>query len=265
MLRSTRALLFGALLVSTPLQALDYRIETFSEGLENPWAMAFLPDGRLLVTERVGRLRIIEADGSVDPEPVAGLPEAFIAAQAGLMEVALDPDYSDNRWLYLSYAHGSLEANNTRLARARLVDDELHDFEVLFTAQPLKAGAAHYGGRIAFLADKTLVLTLGDGFDWREEAQNPANHLGKIVRLNRDGSVPQDNPLVEQGGAAPEIPAASPTSSRPGTSAGSGSCSATSTSARTSPARRGCERACRRPTRSRACRRAGTSARRSSR
>lgn len=205
MLRSTRALSLGVLLVSTPLLALDYRIETFSEGLENPWALAFLPDGRLLVTERVGRLRIIEADGSVDPEPVAGLPEAFIAAQAGLMEVALDPDYGDNRWLYLTYAYGSPEANNTRLARARLVDGELHDFEVLFTAQPLKAGAAHYGGRIAFLADKTLVLTLGDGFDWREEAQNPASHLGKIVRLNRDGSVPQDNPLVGQEGAAPEI------------------------------------------------------------
>ena len=205
MLRSTRALSLCVLLVSTPLLALDYRIETFSEGLENPWALAFLPDGRLLVTERVGRLRIIEADGSVDPEPVAGLPEAFIAAQAGLMEVALDPDYGENRWLYLTYAYGSPEANNTRLARARLVDGELHDFEVLFTAQPLKAGAAHYGGRIAFLADKTLVLTLGDGFDWREEAQNPASHLGKIVRLNRDGSVPQDNPLVGQEGAAPEI------------------------------------------------------------
>ena len=123
----------------------------------------------------------------------------------GGREVALDPDYSDNRWLYLTYAHGSLEANNTRLARARLVDDELHDFEVLFTAQPLKAGAAHYGGRIAFLADKTLVLTLGDGFDWREQAQNPANHLGKIVRLNRDGSVPADNPLLGQAGAAAEI------------------------------------------------------------
>ena len=205
MLRSKRALLLGALLVSTPSLALDYRIETFSEGLEHPWAMAFLPDGRLLVTERVGRLRIIEADGSVDPEPVAGLPEAFSAAQAGLMEVALDPDYADNRWLYLTYAHGTQEANNTRLARARLVDDELHDFEVLFTAQPLKEGASHYGGRIAFLADKTLVLTLGDGFDWREEAQNPANHLGKIVRLNRDGSVPPDNPMVGKPGAAAEI------------------------------------------------------------
>ncbi|EJO92218.1 glucose sorbosone dehydrogenase [Ectopseudomonas mendocina DLHK] len=205
MSRLIRALLVGALFASVPAQAQAYRIETFSEGLENPWSLAFLPDGRILVTERVGRLRIVEADGSLDPDPVAGLPEIFVAAQAGLMEVALDPDYLSNRWLYLSYAHGTTQANNTRLARARLVDDELRDFEVLFTAQPLKAGASHYGGRIAFLADKTLVLTLGDGFDWREEAQNPGNHLGKIVRLNRDGSVPADNPLVGQTGAAAEI------------------------------------------------------------
>ena len=205
MLRRSRALLLGALLVSTPLLALDYRIETLSEGLENPWAVAFLPDGRMLVTERVGRLRIVEADGSVDPEPVAGLPEAFIAAQAGLMDVALDPDYGDNRWLYLTYAFGSLEANNTRLARGRLVDGRLQDVEVLFSALPAKAGAAHYGGRMAFLPDQTLVLTLGDGFDWREQAQDPSNHLGKIVRLNRDGSIPKDNPLVGQTGAAAEI------------------------------------------------------------
>lgn len=205
MLNTLRTMLGAVLLVSFSAQADDYRIETLVEGLEHPWSLAFLPDGRMLVTERVGRLRLIEADGHLQKEPVAGLPEAFIAAQAGLMEVVLDPDYPDNRWLYLSYAHGDVEANNTRLIRARLVGDELRDVEVLFTAQPLKAGAAHYGGRIAFLADKTLVLTLGDGFDWREQAQNPSNHLGKIVRLNRDGSVPPDNPLVGQKGAAAEI------------------------------------------------------------
>ena len=194
-----------SLLGSPVAQAMDYRIETLSEGLEFPWSLAFLPDGRMLVTERVGRLRLIEADGRLDPEPVSGVPEAFVAAQAGLMEVALDPEFARNQWVYLSYAHGSEQANNTRLARGRLVDGELQDVEVLFTAQPLKSGAAHYGGRIAFLPDQTLVLTLGDGFDWREDAQNPGNHLGKIVRLNRDGSVPADNPLRDQPGAAPEI------------------------------------------------------------
>ena len=205
MLNTLRILLGAVLLSSLPAHADDYRIETLTEGLEHPWSLAFLPDGRMLVTERVGRLRLIEADGRLLEDPIAGLPEAFIAAQAGLMEVALDPDYPDNRWLYLSYAHGDAEANNTRLIRARLVGDELRDVDVLFTAQPLKEGAAHYGGRIAFLADKTLVLTLGDGFDWREQAQNPGNHLGKIVRLNRDGSVPPDNPLLALQGAAPEV------------------------------------------------------------
>ncbi|WP_242675243.1 PQQ-dependent sugar dehydrogenase [Phytopseudomonas dryadis] len=183
----------------------DYRIETVTDGLEYPWSLAFLPDGRMLVTERVGRLRLIDAQGTLQPEPVGGLPTPFVATQAGLMEVALDPGFASDPWIYLSYAHGSEQANNTRLARARLVDGQLRDLQVLFTAQPAKAGASHYGGRIAFLPDDTLVLTLGDGFDLREQAQNPANHIGKIVRLNRDGSVPHDNPLRDQAGAAPEI------------------------------------------------------------
>lgn len=204
MLRTTLMLL-GSLATSTLALAQDYRIETVTAGLEHPWSLAFLPDGRMLVTERVGRLRIIDKDGSLDPEPVAGVPEAFVAAQAGLMEVLLDPDFARNQWLYLSYAYGTEEANNTRLARGRLVDGQLLDVEVLFSALPAKAGAAHYGGRMVFLPDQTLVLTLGDGFDWREQAQNPANHLGKIVRLHRDGSVPADNPLVGQAGTAPEI------------------------------------------------------------
>ena len=204
MLRTTLVLL-GTLAISAPALAQDYRIETVTAGLEHPWSLAFLPDGRMLVTERVGRLRIIAKDGSLDPEPVVGVPEAFVAAQAGLMEVLPDPDFASNQWLYLSYAYGTEQANNTRLARGRLVDGRLQDVEVLFSALPAKAGAAHYGGRMAFLPDQTLVLTLGDGFDWREQAQNPANHLGKIVRLNRDGSVPADNPLVGQAGAAAEI------------------------------------------------------------
>lgn len=204
MLRTTLVLL-GTLAISAPALAQDYRIETVTAGLEHPWSLAFLPDGRMLVTERVGRLRIIARDGSLDPEPVAGVPEAFVAAQAGLMEVLPDPDFASNQWLYLSYAYGTEQANNTRLARGRLVDGRLQDVEVLFSALPAKAGAAHYGGRMAFLPDQTLVLTLGDGFDWREQAQNPANHLGKIVRLHRDGSVPADNPLVGQAGAAAEI------------------------------------------------------------
>lgn len=200
-----RSLLAACLFASPALQAMDYRIETVTEGLEYPWAMAFLPDGRMLVTERPGRLRIIEADGRLNAEPVGGLPEGFHAAQAGLMDVVLDPEFERNQWIYLSYAYGTLEANNTRLVRAHLLDGHLQAVQTLFSARPAKAGAAHYGGRMAFLPDQTLVLTLGDGFDGREQAQDPGNHLGKLVRLNRDGSVPADNPFVARPGAAAEI------------------------------------------------------------
>lgn len=205
MLNTSRALLLVGLLGSSLAQAMDYRIETVTSGLEHPWSLAFLPDGRMLVTERVGRLRIIEADGRLNPQPVGGVPEGFVAAQAGLMEVLLDPDFATNQQLYLSYAYGTTQANNTRLAKARLLDGQLQDVQVLFSALPAKSGAAHYGGRMAFLPDTTLVLTLGDGFDLREQAQDTSNHLGKIVRLNRDGSIPQNNPLVGQAGAAEEI------------------------------------------------------------
>ncbi|MHA6492089.1 PQQ-dependent sugar dehydrogenase [Pseudomonas borbori] len=205
MLKPSRVVLAAGLLCSSLVQALDYRIETVTEGLEHPWSLAFLPGGKMLVTERVGRLRLIERDGSLAPAPVDGVPEGFIAAQAGLMEVAVDPEFASNQFIYLSYAYGSADANNTRLARGRLVDGQLRDVQVLFSAQPAKAGAAHYGGRIAFLPDNTLVLTLGDGFDLREQAQDLGNHIGKTVRLNRDGSVPADNPLVGQAGAAAEI------------------------------------------------------------
>lgn len=205
MLNTSRALLLLVLLGSSLAHALDYRIETVTEGLEHPWSLAFLPDGRMLVTERVGRLRIIEADGSLNPQPVGGVPEAFVAAQAGLMEVLLDPEFASNQQLYLSYAYGTPQANNTRLAKARLVDGQLQELQVLFSALPAKAGAAHYGGRMAWLPDNSLVLTLGDGFDLREQAQDPSNHIGKIVRLNRDGSIPKDNPLLGQTGAAAEI------------------------------------------------------------
>jgi glucose/arabinose dehydrogenase len=187
------------------LHAADYRVDTVTGDLAYPWSLAFLPDGRMLVTERLGRLRIIEADGSLNPQAVKGVPEAFVSSQAGLMEVALDPEFDSNQLIYLSYAHGTRQANHTRLARGRLVNGELQDVQVLFTAQPAKSGSAHYGGRIAFLSDHSLLLTLGDGFDWREQAQNPASHLGKIVRINRDGSVPADNPLLGQEGAAAEI------------------------------------------------------------
>lgn len=199
-------LLLGAtLLTSTAARAAEYQIETLTEGLQYPWSLAFLPDGRMLVTERVGRLRLVGADGTLRDAPVAGVPSGYQDVQAGLMEVALDPDFKTTPWVYLSLAHGRADANNTRLIRGRLVDDRLEDVERLFDALPAKAGGSHYGGRIAFLPDKTLVLTLGDGFDYREEAQNLDNHLGTLVRLTREGLAPEDNPFYGRTGMTDEI------------------------------------------------------------
>lgn len=191
--------LLAATVLCLPLamaaQSDGYRLDTLAEGLEHPWSLAFLPGGGMLVTERAGRLRVIEAGGVLRAEPVAGIPRAHVAEQAGLFEVALSPDFVSSRHLYLSYACGDEAANNTCLARARFTGSMLADVRTVFEAQPKKRGNAHYGGRIAFLPDGTLILTLGDGFDYREQAQVPGNHLGTIVRLNADGSVPGDNPF----------------------------------------------------------------------
>jgi aldose sugar dehydrogenase len=191
--------LVAVLLVCAPFsvgaQGVAYQVETVVDGLEFPWSLAFLPDGTMLVTERAGRLRIIAPDGALRPDPVSGVPAAYVAGQAGLFEVAPAPDFADSGVLYLSYACGDAAANNTCLARGRYADGALTAVETIFEARPKKRGNAHYGGRIAFLPDGTLVLTLGDGFDYREQAQDTGNHLGSIVRLNADGSVPDDNPF----------------------------------------------------------------------
>ncbi len=181
-----------------------YRIAGEVTGLERPWSLAFLPDGRRLVTEAVGRLRLVATDGTLDPRPVEGLPPIHVAGQGGLMDVAVDPDFAENSRIFLTFLHGEADANNVRLVSARLGDGRLEDVRVLFTATP-KAGHSNHGSRIAFLPDGTLILTLGDGFDRREDAQDPANTLGKIVRLERDGTIPADNPLRDAPGAAPEV------------------------------------------------------------
>ena len=194
-----------ALAAISGANAADYQITTLAEGLNHPWSLAFLPDGRMLVTERAGDLRLLSAEGELQAEPVAGVPEAFVDGQAGLFEVVLDPEFADNQRLFLSYACGTLASNNTCLASARFNGEALEEVEELFRAEPGKRGAAHYGARIAFLDDHTLVMGLGDAFVLREEAQNKGNHLGGLVRLNRDGSVPEDNPWVGQSGIKPEL------------------------------------------------------------
>ncbi len=175
----------------------DFEVEVVATDLEHPWSLAFLPDGGYLVTERPGRLRLLDEDGTLDPEPVTGLPEDLHAeAQAGLKDVVLAPDFTESGRLFLSYACGTASANTTCLAAAQLKGGHLENLEVVFRADPLREGSVHYGGRILLLPDDTLLLTLGDGFSYRAQAQNPDNHIGKVVRLNFDGSVPTDNPFI---------------------------------------------------------------------
>lgn len=183
--------------------ASELRIETLAEGLEYPAAVAELPDGRLLIGERIGRLRLWTATGL--STPLAGLPAVRFAGQGGLLDVLPDRDFASNRVLYLSYAAGSGRANGTRMARARLGESGLEDLREIFVARPDKPTDAHFGGRIAQLDDGSLVLTLGDGFSLRESAQDLRSHLGKIVRVHSDGSVPADNPFAGRDDALPEI------------------------------------------------------------
>lgn len=191
---------------ATPAQAsVPYRIETVATGLEHPWSLAFLPDGGMLVTERAGRLRLIDAAGTLNPQPIANTPPVSEMSQSGLMEVAIDPEFATNRLVYFTHTYGTKQANNTQLSRARLEGMTFADVQPLFLAKPAKVGGSNNGGRFVFLPDNTLVLSIGDGFDLREQAQNPANHIGKTVRLNRDGSIPRDNPYVGRPGMAGEI------------------------------------------------------------
>jgi aldose sugar dehydrogenase len=181
-----------------------YQFTTVAEGLAHPWSIAFLPNGDALVTERDGRLRIIR-NGALDPEPVAGVPEPFVRSQGGLFEVALHPRFEENAWLYLSYAAGDAGANATRVVRARFDGERLDASETVFEVQPSKSTPVHYGGRMLFMPDGTLLVTTGDGFVYREEAQNLQSLLGKVVRLNDDGTIPDDNPFTGRDDARPEI------------------------------------------------------------
>jgi len=182
----------------------EYTATTIAEGLDHPWCIAFLPNGDYLVTERAGRLRLIK-DGALDEEPIAGAPETYVRSQGGYFDILLHPQYAENNIVYLSYAHGDRRANATRIARATFDGTTLNGLEAVFTIEPTKDTPNHYGGRMIFLADGTLMMTSGDGFDYREKAQVLDSLLGKVVRLNDDGTVPEDNPFVGQDGARPEI------------------------------------------------------------
>jgi len=196
--------LITMLMLAPGAMAVDYRLTTVAQGLDYPWCVAFLPGGELLVTERPGALRRISTAGEVGP-PIEGVPEVLVRGQGGLFDVVLHPDFADNQMIYLSYAHGEPKANATRIARGKLEGNALLNVEVIFTVTPNKRTPQHYGGKFLFLPDGTILLTTGDGFNHREQAQNRAGLLGKTVRINADGSIPEDNPYVGQSDSHPAV------------------------------------------------------------
>jgi glucose/arabinose dehydrogenase len=183
----------------------DLLVETVASGLDHPWALVFLPDGRMLVTERPGRLRIVSADGKLSPA-LKGVPRVYAQGQGGLLDVALDPDFGQNRLVYLTYAEPREGGAATAAGRGRL--DEagtgLESFEVIFRQQPAVSGGNHFGSRLAFARDSKLFLSTGERFKF-EPAQDLGSHLGKVIRINPDGTVPPDNPFANRPNAKPEI------------------------------------------------------------
>ncbi|HFD14843.1 MAG TPA: PQQ-dependent sugar dehydrogenase [Rhodospirillales bacterium] len=182
-----------------------FRLHLVTDGLERPWGLAFLPDGSMLVTERVGRLRRVAADGTLDPRPVGGLPEIWAEGQGGLLDVALDPDFATNRLVYFSYsALGEDGLPGTRVARGRLAGDRLEEVEVIFVSNGRTSTGRHFGSRLLFDREGYLYITSGDR-GRRELAQDLRSHAGKVLRILPDGSVPPDNPFVGREDALPEI------------------------------------------------------------
>jgi len=216
--RSAFALALAATLAA-PAFALDktyateetgIRVETVAAGLNHPWGLAFLPDGNFLVTERPGFLRIVTPEGRVN-DAIYGVPDVVAQGQGGLLDVALDPDFAENRLIYLSYAEkGEGRKNGAAVARGRLTESmspQLQDVAVIFRQQPKEDSTLHFGSRLVFDREGHLFIALGERSkaNLRTQAQDLDSHLGKVVRIFPDGSVPEDNPFVNEGGALPEI------------------------------------------------------------
>ncbi|WP_119165653.1 PQQ-dependent sugar dehydrogenase [Algihabitans albus] len=191
----------------------DLRTSTVVSDLEHPWGMAWLPDGTILVTERPGRLRMIR-DGALVEAEISGVPEVFAEGQGGLLDVAVHPDFSENRLIYLTYAQGTPDDNRTLIARAVLDDEALLDLEVIFEVEEQKPDTQHFGARLLWLPDGTLLASIGDGGNppveiegelIRLRAQEVSSAFGKILRLNDDGSAPEDNPFLDGEGVAPFV------------------------------------------------------------
>ena len=219
--RAQAAMLFIAIFVSVAwlapaATAQTVRPETVASGLQNPWGLAFLPDGRFLVTERPGRLRVVDAAGKLG-KPIEGVPEVASGGQGGLLDVLLDADFASNRTLYFCFSEPSAvgNSNSTALARAKLSADgtQLTDVKIIFSQKPKVSSSLHFGCRIVESrapgltgkADGKLFLMLGERYSRAQDSQSLNNHHGKIVRINKDGSVPTDNPFNNRVGALPEI------------------------------------------------------------
>ena len=208
--------LFAAVLAAPPALAgesqqvasekLRLNVETVARGLENPWAVAFLPDGRMLVTERPGRIRVVNRNGELSP-PLGNVPAVAARGQGGLLDLILDPDFASNRTIFFSYAEPREGGNGTTVARAKLnaASNALEDVKVIFRQLPTHEGGHHYGSRLVIARDGKLFITLGERNDLRERAQQLDNHLGKVVRIDRVGAVPRDNHFVGRAGAMAEL------------------------------------------------------------
>lgn len=182
----------------------NIEVEILAENLDHPWGMVFLPDNRVILTERAGTVRIMDTNNNIS-EPLSGTPEVFAEGQGGMLDVVLDPDFEQNNLVYLSFAEpGQGGEASTAVGRGTLQDDAINDFEVIFRQEPKVEGPNHFGGRIVFTPEGHLILTMGERFKF-EPAQDLSDHLGTIVRINPDGSVPDDNPFVNEANARDEI------------------------------------------------------------
>jgi glucose/arabinose dehydrogenase len=174
-----------------------YQIQEVASDLNFPWSLAFLPDGGLLVTERTGKLKRVRKDGVY--KLISGLPtDIYVKGQGGLLDIVLHPNFTSNSLLYISYATGDDDKNALKVVRAKLTDNKLTDHLVVFNVTPYKSTPVHFAGRMAFLPDNSLLVTSGDGFDYREDAQRLNSLLGKTIRINDDGSLPKNNPFVRE-------------------------------------------------------------------
>ena len=186
-----------------PSQHYDLRLVTVADGLDHPWSLAWLPDGRMLVTEREGRLRVVAADGAVSP-PVEGLPEIADTGQGGLLDVLVDPDFAANRTIYFSFSEPGEGGQGTAVAAAELDGGRLANLRILFRQLPKSGGGRHFGSRLVLARDGTLFVTVGERGE-RERAQDTTVNRGQIVRIHRDGRIPRNNPFIGKKGFRPEI------------------------------------------------------------